>query len=414
MSKRFNVNENIEKLYIEIPKALIYEAKYRKQDDHKGLSNEAKLLYGILLDKTYLSIFKAREEGNKNFIDENGDAFIYFDNASIEYVLQISNKKAIQVKKELVKFNLLEEVQQGLGFTNRLYLKTVDIDHDKLIQYIDDISAASKATNTVRKLKLKKWREDQSLKCKKYTTVENATVQEVDNAETIGNTLKCKNDITEMYNLHISNTDFSNTDISMYVCSDESQIKTILDLYKNKIGEVSLIAEKELKLLEGKLDLDLCDLIFIKAKNNKRVNDLEKYIVSKLKKLAEKNIKTISEYEADVKSYSEKTYNKKVYRTSNNNSTGTPKTRFHNINETFKNYQPDELEKMLKEGQQDKLKNKDNTQEVDMDAIREIAIDILQERINSDDTMFFKPQVRFKLDDFKNEINEICNELLNS
>lgn len=412
MSKRFNVNENIEKLYIEIPKALIYEAKYRKQDDHKGLSNEAKLLYGILLDKTYLSIFKAREEGNKNFIDENGDAFIYFDNASIEYVLQISNKKAIQVKKELVKFNLLEEVQQGLGFTNRLYLKTVDIDHDKLIQYIDDISAASKATNTVRKLKLKKWREDQSLKCKKYTTVENATVQEVDNAETIGNALKCKNDITEMYNLHISNTDFSNTDISMYVCSDESQIKTILDLYKNKIGEVSLIAEKELKLLEGKLDLDLCDLIFIKAKNNKRVNDLEKYIVSKLKKLAEKNIKTISEYEADVKSYSEKTYNKKIYRTSNNNSTGTPKTRFHNINETFRNYSPEELEKGLREAQKDEFKNTD-TQEVDMDAIRERAIDLLQERIDSDDTIGFKRTVRFELHNFENEINEICNELLN-
>ena len=31
MSKRFNVNENIEKLYIEIPKALIYESKYTKK-----------------------------------------------------------------------------------------------------------------------------------------------------------------------------------------------------------------------------------------------------------------------------------------------------------------------------------------------------------------------------------------------
>ena len=165
----------------------------------------------------------------------------------------------------------------------------------------------------------------------------------------------------------------------MYVCSDKSQNKTILDLYKNKIGEVSLIAEKELKLLEGKLDLELCDLIFIKAKNNKRINDLEKYIVSKLKRLSEKNIKTISEYEADVKSYSEKTYNKKVYRTSNNNSAPKVKTRFHNINETFRNYSPEELEKGLREAQKDEFKNTD-TQEVDMDTIRQQAVKNVQEK----------------------------------
>lgn len=86
-------------------------------------------------------------------------------------------------------------------------------------------------------------------------------------------------------------------------------------------------------------------------------------------------------------------------------------TRFHNISQIYAEYDPDELELLLKDSQHDKFK--DNTQEVDMDAIRERAIDILQERIDADDTMLFKPQVRFKLDDFKNEIDEICNELLN-
>ena len=143
------------------------------------------------------------------------------------------------------------------------------------------------------------------------------------------------------------NTDFSKTDISMYVCSDESQNKTILDLYKNRVGEVSSIAEKELKLLEGKLDLDLCELIFIKAKNNKRINDLENYIISKLKGVSKKNIKTLSEYEADVKSYSEKTYNKNNFKSNNSVKVPKVKTMFHNIPNRTENYTNNQLEETI-------------------------------------------------------------------
>lgn len=110
----------------------------------------------------------------------------------------------------------------------------------------------------------------------------------------------------------------------------------------------------------------------------------------------------------------------KIYKDDKNfapNSKGSSspkvKTRFHNINETFKNYQPDKLEGLLKESQKDKFNNKDNIQEVDMKTIRERAIDLLQERIDSDDTILFKPSVRLDIERFENEINEICNELLN-
>lgn len=274
MSKRFNINKNIEKLYVEIPKALIYEPRYRKQENNKGLSNEAKLLYGILLDKTYLSIFKAREDRNTKFIDENGDAFIYFDNASIEYVLQVSNKKAIQIKKELVSFNLLEEIQQGLGKANRLYLNIVEIEHEKLIQYVDNISCASKATNNVRKLKLKKWREEQSiLKCKNYTTVENTSVQEIETPQNIENTMKCKNYTTEMYNLHISKTDFSKTDSVVVV--NKGQYKkipnrTLTDFEEIQINQNLTTSEK------------IKEIAKIKNINLKEIALLEKFIDSSI------------------------------------------------------------------------------------------------------------------------------------
>ena len=38
-----------------------------------------------------------------------------------------------------------------------------------------------------------------------------------------------------------------------------------------------------------------------------------------------------------------------------NNNNIQPKTRFHNINETFRQYEPDELERLLKESQKGKF-----------------------------------------------------------
>ena len=47
-----------------------------------------------------------------------------------------------------------------------------------------------------------------------------------------------------------------------------------------------------------------------------------------------------------------------------------------------------------------------------MEPISENAIDILQDKINNDDSILFKVNVRLDLDRFEKEINEICNELL--
>lgn len=410
-------DDDMRELHFKLPKALMYEKKYKK------LSANAKLLYAMLNDRTSLSM-------KNNWYDKFDRAFIICSIEEIEVFLNCARGSANKYLKELVNFNLVKkakasemEIGQVKNNTmnvknlkdsnsNILYIGYVDTSNETLEKHLDSHFENLKQLKQKRK-KERKEREKKAL-FKNCTILENTNIENKKCPEPSNCNDSTKNELTIVQNLHGSNTEVSKTDISMYVCSDESQNKTILDFYKNKIGEVSSIAEKELKLLEGKLDLDLCDLIFIKAKNNKRINDLEKYIVSKLKRLSEKNIKTISEYEADVKSYSEKTYNKKVYRTSNNNSTGTPKTRFHNINETFRDYQPEELEEKLKDAQQDKFTNTGSKQDIDMNAIRERAIDILQERIDADDTIFFKPTVRFKLDDFENEINQICNELINN
>lgn len=357
MSFKYITKEDKTKdLFYKIPKQFMLEEKYKKMKD------SAKILYSILYERTNLSI-------ENDWFDDEDRAYIICTFDEIQTFFGCSRDKVNNALKDLEKFDLIkkDKLKGNNGdLVNVLYVAHVETTNDTLKALMEKHKNDYRQLNNKNKEYKREYNKKQSLlkKAKResklvesenQTTIANTTIPRVKTikASDFNGSLKIR--LRGVRKSDYRNTDFSKTDISMYVCSDKSQNKTILDLYKNKIGEVSLIAEKELKLLEGKLDLDLCDLIFIKAKNNKRVNDLEKYIVSKLKRLSEKNIKTISEYEADVKSYSEKTYNKKVYRTSNNNSVPKVKTRFHNINESFRNYTPEELTKMIKEGQNEKF-----------------------------------------------------------
>ena len=417
MSFKYITKEDKTKdLFYKIPKQFMLEEKYKKMKD------SAKILYSILYERTNLSI-------ENDWFDDEDRAYIICTFDEIQTFFGCSRDKVNNALKDLEKFDLIkkDKLKGNNGdLVNVLYVAHVETTNDTLKALMEKHQSDYRQLKNKNKEYKREYNKKQSILKK---AKRDSKLVESENQTTIANTTIPRVKILKASNFNGSpkirlrgvrksdyrNTDVSKTDISMYVCSDKSQNKTILDLYKNKIGEVSLVAKKELETLEGKLDLELCELIFIKAKNNKRINDLEKYIISKLKRISKKNIKTISEYEADVKSYSEKTYNKNnsKFKTTPNKAP-VFKTRFHNINESFRNYEPEELEKNLKDSQQDKFENKDNTQEVDMDAIRERAIDLLQERINLDDTILFKENVRLNLKRFETEINKICNELLKS
>ena len=406
-------------LFYKIPKQFMLEEKYKKMKD------SAKILYSILYERTNLSI-------ENNWFDDKDRAYIICTFDEIQTFFGCSRDKVNNALKDLEKFDLIkkDKIKGHNGdLVNVLYVAHVETTNDTLKTLIEkhqsnyyELSNKNKEYKrkyNKKQSELKKAkRESKLVESENQTTIANTTIPRVKTLKTSNFNGSPKIRLRVVRKSDYRKTDFRKTDFSMYVCSDETQKETILNLYKNKIGDVSLIAKKELEELEGKLELDLCELIFINAKNNKRINNLEKYIISKLKRLSEKNIKTISEYEADVKSYSEKTYNKKGSSDNNSNKDSNAtvpkvKTRFHNISQRYAKYDPDELELLLKESQQDKFENKDNTQEVDMNEIRERAIDILQERINADNSGLFKRTVRLELNNFENEINEICNELLN-
>ena len=165
-------------------------------------------------------------------------------------------------------------------------------------------------------------------------------------------------------------------------------------------------------LLEFKdsFDLEVFEQVFIYASSESVVHKY-KYLKDTFNKLRDKGISTLEQYENDTKEFKASKVKSKNKTNTGGSNVPKVKTRFHNINESFRNYTPDELVEVIKESQKDKFKTKKECQ-IDKKELREKAIDILQERIDSDNTTMFKPNVRLDLNAFEDEINEICNELI--
>lgn len=96
--------------FFAMPKEIFTNPKY------KNLSNEAKILYTLLLDRTSLSL-------QNHFIDNMGRVYIFFtrENASIE--LNCSTRTAPKIFKELLSAELIEEKIQGNKKANIIYVK---------------------------------------------------------------------------------------------------------------------------------------------------------------------------------------------------------------------------------------------------------------------------------------------------
>ena len=107
--------------FYRVPKVMFTEEMY------SALSVEAKILYGILLDRVGLSL-------KNGWKDESKRIYIVFPIEEILKCLRCSNKKAVKLMAELEEKGLIEKKRQGLGKPNVIYvknfIKTVDNSHD--------------------------------------------------------------------------------------------------------------------------------------------------------------------------------------------------------------------------------------------------------------------------------------------
>ncbi len=92
------------------PKVFYTDERFR------GLSSDAKTVYGILLDRVSLS-------ARNGWSDEEGRVYVYMTVSSIEEAMGCAHQKACGLLAELDDFGLIARVKQGLGKPDRIYVK---------------------------------------------------------------------------------------------------------------------------------------------------------------------------------------------------------------------------------------------------------------------------------------------------
>ena len=215
--------------FYKIPKLLFTDEHFKK------VSVEAKVLYGLMLDRMSLSV-------KNQWLDGEGRAYIYYSLEDIMDALGCSNKKAITIIKELdaeAGIGLIEKKRQGQGKPTMIYVKQF---------VIRDVQ-----------------------ECKNYTSEEKPTIPEVKKLHV----LKCKNDTSrseeitclEVKKIHtnknnINNTELSNTESNLILLENDrmgSEVEAYTELIKENL-EWDLFREYypyEQELLDGIFDLIL-------------------------------------------------------------------------------------------------------------------------------------------------------------
>lgn len=96
--------------FYRIPKVLIVNEEFSE------LSTDAKLLYGLLLDRVSLS-------SSSGWLDEYGRVYIIYTIKSIQRDMHCGVKKAVKLLKELEAVGLIEKMIQGQGKPALIYVK---------------------------------------------------------------------------------------------------------------------------------------------------------------------------------------------------------------------------------------------------------------------------------------------------
>ena len=96
--------------FYQVPKFLFKDERFKK------LSSDAKILYGIMLDRMSLSV-------KNRWFDEHNRVYIYYTTANIMEDLGCAKEKCTKVVSELKEIGLIEKKRQGLGKPDKIFVK---------------------------------------------------------------------------------------------------------------------------------------------------------------------------------------------------------------------------------------------------------------------------------------------------
>ena len=191
----FYGNEAEQFTFYRIPKVLI------KSPQFKQVSDSAKILYGLMLDRMSLSI-------RNGWFDEQGRAYIFYKLDDIEEDMNCSTGKAIKLLAELDTkkgVGLIERVKQGQGKADKIYLKKfVGVDNSQTYSKIADIV----------NLEFRKSKVLTSINCKSKLS---------------------KNESPDLQKLERNNNKYNNTDFNNINSINHSENERRIDRYNKTI-----------------------------------------------------------------------------------------------------------------------------------------------------------------------------------
>ena len=165
--------------FVRVPKVL-----FTDKEHFGGLSNEAKLLYGLLLERMSLS-------RKNNWIDKHNRVYIIFPVEEIEESLDVGHEKALNLLKELDDqsgIGLVKKKRRGLGLPSILYVKNFIVKGEQNTDRVPTSRSTENGIQEVGKTDFKK--------------SENQT------------SANPKNRLLEVRNSDANNIDINNTDMS--------------------------------------------------------------------------------------------------------------------------------------------------------------------------------------------------------
>lgn len=96
--------------FIRIPKLLITDNQFSE------LTIQAKMLYGLLLDRMAMSI-------KNKWVDSKNRVYVIYPIAEIQNDMHITRRKVMECLAELERKGLVEKQIRGSGMPNLLYIK---------------------------------------------------------------------------------------------------------------------------------------------------------------------------------------------------------------------------------------------------------------------------------------------------
>lgn len=211
--------------FYRIPKQLF------TSDYFKELSTDAKVLYGLMLDRMALSI-------KNEWFDAENRAYIYFSIEDVMELLNCGHNKVVKSMKELDAdggIGLIEKKRRGMGKTNVIYVKNFTL--------ADENGATQKFTK----------RNSEDEKTPKKFTKGNSVIPEEGNQEV----WKSNSNNTE-----INNNNISENKSNLILSADRKRSDEMMaysEIIRENL-EIDLLAERypfERELLEGIYDLVL-------------------------------------------------------------------------------------------------------------------------------------------------------------